>query len=501
MSGEQRVRRGNPEVGTTADRPDAVSRRVRRLTRDLGGLLNLYDAGRVVVGLIYMKSRASRAQDGPDGRREAEKPSWPSLVRRAEDQQPLSPYVRYCLSQWLPRTDESDGADAGGESVPYLPRTADTVLRYLVKAIDQAVRRGELLEQCLQDLSSAQAKGGHYFTPPDIVRLMVAAAAPQDGQSVLDPVCGSAGLLIEAARQVSESLGGLHSSLALTGQDLHAGTLQIARMNLSAHGLDGHIGPAVNSLEKPSDSFYDIVLANPPFNMSFRGAETPRRGDPRWPDDALPPRDNANFAWILHIAHALDSEGRAAILMADGAATGVRPVEQKIRKRLVRSDLVECVIALPPGLFPHTRISSCLWLLNRDKGPQRGQGRSDRRSQVLLIDARGAYETVPDTRQRRLGSDGTERILRTLAAWRGAPPATGQTQASYQDEPGWCRSLSLQEIADHQYDLLPPLYTSESADEAITEDGRVAALVEELQARFEESHRLETDLLRVLGEL
>ncbi|MFP8883184.1 N-6 DNA methylase [Streptomyces mangrovi] len=492
MDGEQRVRRGSPEVGTTRGGPDTVSRRVRQLTSDLGGLLNLYDAGRVVVGLIYMKSRANRAQDG---QREAEKPSWPWLVRRAGDQQSLSRHVQHCLSQWLPRTDEADGADVGGESVPYLPRTADTILRHLVKAIDQAVRRGELLEQCLQDLSSAQAKDGHYFTPPDIVRLMVAAAAPQDGQRVLDPVCGSAGLLIEAARQVSESLGGLHPNLALTGQDLHAGTLQIARMNLSAHGLAGHIGPAVNSLEKPSDSLYDIVLANPPFNMFLRGAETPRRGDPRWPDDALPPRDNANFAWILHIAHALDSEGRAAILMADGAATGVRPAERKIRRRLVQDDLVECVIALPPGLFPHTRISSCLWLLNRDKGPRGGLGQSDRRRQALLIDARSAYETVPGTRQRRLAGDGVERILRTLAAWRGAP------QVPYQDESGWCRSLSLQEIADHHYDLLPPLYTSEPADEAITGNGRVEALLEELQVRFEESHRLEADLLRVLGEL
>jgi type I restriction enzyme M protein len=474
-----------------------VSRRVRQLTSDLGGLLNLYDAGRVVVGLIYMKSRA---QGGMNGRQENEKPSWPWLVRQTGDQQPLSRHVQYCLSQWLPRTDEVDGAGADGESVPYLPRTAGTILRHLIKAIDQAVRRGELLQQCLHDLSSAQAKDGHYFTPPDLVRLMVAAVAPQDGQRVLDPVCGSAGLLIEAARQVSESLGGLHPNLVLTGQDLHAGTLQIARMNLSAHGLAGHIGPAVNSLEQPTDSPYDIVLANPPFNMPLRGEEAPRQGDPRWPNDALPPRDNANFAWILHIAHALDAQGRAAILMADGAATGIRSAERKIRGQLIRDDLVECVIALPPGLFPHTRISSCLWLLNRDKSPQ-DQGRSDRRRQVLVIDARGAYETVPGTRQRRLAGEGTAHILRTLAAWRGAPLTTGQPQVPYRDESGWCRSLSLQEITDHHYDLLPPLYTTEPAEEAITEDGRVAALLAELQAGFAESHRLESELLRVLGEL
>jgi type I restriction enzyme M protein len=388
----------------------------------------------------------------------------------------------------------------GRDFVPRLPRTVDDHLRSLITTINQADRLGDLLDQCLQDLSDAQATGGQYFTPRDIVQLMVAAAAPQDGQRVLDPVCGSAGLLIDADRYVRERTG-LQAKLVLTGQDLHASTLQIAQMNLAAHGVEAYLGLPADSLGQPASSSFDIVLANPPFNMASWGPKIRRKVDPRWPDDETPPRDNANFAWILHIAHALAPQGRAAVLMADGAATGVRRAEQKIRERLVRDDLVECVVALPPGLFPHTRISCCLWLLNRDKSPRRGWGRSDRRDKVLFIDARKAYERVPKSRQRRLATDGVEKLQRTLAAWRGTAPLVGEWGDPYQDEPGWCRSCSAQEIARNRYDLLPTLYAAEPTDNNTAEHQRVEQLTWELYRRFEEAHKLERDLQRILDEL
>jgi type I restriction enzyme M protein len=187
--------------------------------------------------------------------------------------------------------------------------------------------------------------------------------------------------------------------------------------------------------------------------------------------------------------------------MADGAATGLRPSEQRVRERLVREDLVECVVALPPGLFPHVRISCCLWLLNRDKSPHRGWGAADRRKQILFVNARTAYETMSGSRQRRLAADGVGRVLRTLSAWRGAPTMQGEAPARYENDPGWCTSLSTAEVADAGYVLLPVVHALEPADEHTAARERVEELKWDLYGKFEKSHALERDLRRLLDEL
>lgn len=471
-------------------------REVGRLTRALAERLNAQDACRTVIGLIYLRNRAREQPEGIWGGG----PSWAWLVAQTRKPQLLGPRVQECLSAWLPAGLGADGVDMRRDFVPSLPATVDIHLRQLIGAVDRVERVGDLLEQCLEDLSSAQAKGGHYFTPRDIVRLLVGAVAPQDGQRVLDPVCGSAGLLVEVERQVREQTG-LRTNVLLTGRDLHANTLQIARLNLAARGVEADLGLPVDSLARPAEAQYDIVLANPPFNMGPWMSSDSGRHDPRWPEEAPPPRDNANYAWILHFVHALAPQGRAAFLMADGAATGLRHAERRIRELLVRRDLVESVVALPPAIFPHTRNSSCLWLLNRDKSPHRGWGREDRRGQFLFIDARRAKELVPGTRQWRLAPDSVRKILETLAAWRGPSPADGTAWLGYKDEPGWCVSSTVKEVAACGFDLLPPLYTSELDNGDPTVLYRVEALREGLYEKFGQAHALERDLRRVLDEL
>ncbi|MFJ1595499.1 N-6 DNA methylase [Streptomyces sp. NPDC088261] len=471
---------------------------VRRLTRGLADRLNAQDACRTVIGLIYLRTRAR--EQFKDVSRGGGGPSWPWLVTQTRKPQPLGPRIQECLSAWLPAGLGADGVDLRRDFVPSLPPTVDRDLRDLIGAVDRVERVGDLLEQCLEDLSAAQAKGGHYFTPRDIVRLMVEAVAPHDGQRVLDPVCGSAGLLVEVERQVREQTG-LRTNLALTGRDLHASTLQIARLNLAARGVEADLGLPVDSLAQPAEAQYDIVLANPPFNAGPWLPRDPVRNDPRWPEDAPPPRDNANFAWILHFAHALAPQGRAAFLMADGAATGLRPAERKIRKLLVRDDLVESVVALPPGIFPHTRNSGCLWLLNRDKSPHRGWGSEDRRGQFLFIDARKAKELVQGSRQWRLAPESARKILDTLAAWRGPLLSDGAARPGYKDEPGWCVSRTGKEVAVREYDLLPPLHTSELDSGDPVGLYHVEALREGLYEKFDQARALERDLRRVLDEL
>ncbi|MFC7326236.1 N-6 DNA methylase [Marinactinospora rubrisoli] len=383
--------------------------------------------------------------------------------------------------------------------MPQLPNTVDRVLRELIREIDQADDLGDLLEQCLQELSAKQARGGQYFTPRDLVRLMVAAADPQNGQRMHDPVCGSAGLLIEAERYVRERTG-RHSNLVLTGRDLHAETLQIAQMNLTTHGIEADLDLPADSLAQPTGQTYDIVLANPPFNMGPWSADLPAWNDPRWLDGTPPPRDNGNFAWILHVAHSLAPGGRAVVLMADGAASSAREVERRIREQLVRRGLIECVIALPPGLFSHTRAACCLWLLSRGYDPHWSWEETDERSTVLFIDARMAAEKVAGTAQRRLAPDRTEKILGTLAAWRGTTLAADRAETRYHDEPGWCSSRSLKDIADHEWDLLPHTYVSERPERDMATHQRVEKLTRELFRQFDEAHTLERRLRSILDE-
>lgn len=500
----QPVRGGRPASEGALGRAHVVSPQVRRVTKGLADRMNAQDACRVAIGLIYLRNKAQTRLLGAEEERGAgesgERISWRWLVDQTAKPSRLGPDVRRCLSAWLPESLRSEDGDAVGNFLPRLPPTVDDHLRTLIRDIDQTDRVGELLEQCLDDLSVAQARGGHYFTPRDIVRLMVEAVAPQDGHRVLDPACGSAGLLADAERHVRERTG-LRPNLVLTGRDVHADTLQIARLNLAARGIRAELGAPTDSLAQPIRDTYDIVMSNPPFNMPAWSARPPHDDDPRWAGSAAPPQDNANFAWILHIAHALAPQGRAAVLMADGAATGLRRAEHRIRERLVDDDLVECVIGLPPGLFPHVRISCCLWLLNRDKSPHRGWGQADRRKEVLFINARGTYESVPGARQRRLAADGVEKILRTLAAWRGETPTYGGAPTRYEDEPGWCSSLSAEEIADREYVLLPVVHALEPADEQTAARERLDELKWELYSKFEESYAIEHDLRRILDEL
>ncbi len=449
---------------------------IRIPVRDLGNLLEFHDACRVVAGLMILRDQA-RYNPQSD-----QHTLWNWLLAQTYKPQQMGLSVRECL----PRYQDEEGHGF----VPRLPPTADDALRRLVKAIHRAGRTDDCLDQCFQDLSEAKAKSGDYFTRNDVVRLMVAAVDPQEGHRVLDPVCGSAGLLIGADRHVSERTG-RPSNLELTGQDVHASALHVARMNLDARNLDARLLPPMDSLARPAESSYDIVLANPPFNGPWRAE--PHTDDPRWSDEAAPPQDNANLAWILHIVHALAPRGRAAILMAEGAATGARQVEQRVRGRLVQEDVVECVVALPPGLFSHSRAPCCLWLLNTDKGPRDEWGSSDRRGKVLFINARKAYEQAP-RRKRRLSPEGVEQVLRTLAAWR-------EVDGQYRDEAGRCRSVTAEEIADQRYDLQPPRYTDEPGISDAPEQRRIDELAAGLRDKFKESRALEVDLLQVLDEL
>ncbi|WP_234344293.1 N-6 DNA methylase [Streptomyces sp. WM6372] len=487
---------------------DEVLVKVRRHRTHLSRLMSAPDATRLVLGLLYLSRRAHAAPG-------AGVPTWSWLLDQPAGRgSAIRTAVGACLAHWLPATDVP-GADAGTRSLmPVPPPGSEGPLHALVQVIGSTQRVGPLLDQCLRDLSADQAEGSHYFTPVDMARLMVGAAVPRDGHRVLDPVCGSGGLLVESHRYVRDRVE-LDPALSLQGKERHAHTSQVARMNFAVRGIAAHVFPPGDSLAEPEPEPHDIILANLPFNQrdwapedkpedkAEQSARRPAAGpvpvDPRWPEEP-PSRGSADSAWIQHIAHALAPAGRAAFLMADRVANSRQPITRRLRERLLRDDLVECVIALPPRVFGHTQAPACLWVLNRDKSARPDWGVVDRRRQVLFINARRAFEPVPGSRARRLGDKNTASILSTLAAWRGLSEQ-GAAPTPYIDAAGWSRSCSTDEISGREYSLMPTSYAVEPPGPTRDTRSRIERLKLELVHQFEQMGQLELQLLDALEEI
>jgi type I restriction enzyme M protein len=357
---------------------------------------------------------------------------------------------------------------------------------------------GHVYEYCLERFAAAEGKrGGEFYTPQSVVRLLVEVLEPKPGSRVYDPCCGSGGMFVQAERFI-ETHGGRPFDIAVYGQELNQNTWRLAKMNLAIHGIGADLGP------RWADTFHDdlhpdlrahVVLANPPFNMSDWGGER-RVMDPRW-TYGVPPMGNANFAWLQHIASKLGSRGVAGVVLANGSMSSKQSGEGDIRRAMVQDGLVSCMVALPPQLFRTTQIPACLWFLARDKTPQGVKRLADRRGQVLLIDARNLGVLVNRT-DRVLTNEEITRIAGTYHAWRGTDPSR-----EYKDEPGFCYSASLEEIKQHDYVLTPGRYVGalevEGDGEPIAE--RIERLTKDLYSSFDESDRLQERVRAALERL
>ena len=219
-------------------------------------------------------------------------------------------------------------------------------------------------------------------------------------------------------------------------------------MNLAIRGIEGQIahGDSFHNDRHP-DMRADFILANPPFNVSDWGGER-LTDDKRW-QHGVPPKGNANFAWVQHIVHHLAPKGAAGFVLANGSMSSAQSGEGEIRKNLVEANLVDCMVALPGQLFYSTQIPACLWFLARDRTgglPTRagaaGRPRPfrDRRGEVLFIDARTLGRMV-DRTHRELTDEDIAHITDTYHAWRGEEGA-----GDYADVPGFCKAASLEEV-------------------------------------------------------
>jgi type I restriction enzyme M protein len=227
----------------------------------------------------------------------------------------------------------------------------------------------------------------------------------------------------------------------------------------------------------------DYVIANPPFNDSdwFR-----KDDDVRW-QFGVPPKGNANFAWVQHFIHHLAPGGYAGFVLANGSMSSNQSGEGDIRRAIIEADLVDCMVALPGQLFYSTQIPVCLWFLAKSKAADPKRGFRDRRKQTLFIDAR-KLGTLIDRVHRELTDADLEKITSTYHRWREAKPA-----APYADVAGFCKSATTAEITAHGHVLTPGRYVGA---EEVEDDGepfevKMPRLVAELHAQFAESARLE----------
>ncbi|MDB6134644.1 MAG: adenine-specific DNA-methyltransferase [Verrucomicrobiales bacterium] len=352
---------------------------------------------------------------------------------------------------------------------------------------------GRVYEYFLTRFASAEGKnGGQFYTPSCIVRCLVEMLAPYKGR-IYDPACGSGGMFVQSEKFV-ESHGGKLGDISIYGQESNATTRRLAVMNLALRGIEADFGPEHADTFRRDlhpDLRADYVLANPPFNDSdwFR-----KDDDVRW-QYGVPPKGNANFAWVQHFIHHLAPHGMAGFVLANGSMSSNQSGEGEIRKAIIEADLVDCMVALPGQLFYSTQIPVCLWFLTRSKAADAKRHFRDRRKETLFIDAR-KLGTLIDRVHRELMDEDLEKIVTTYHAWRGDPEG-----GEYEDYPGFCKSATAAEIVAHGHVLTPGRYVGAADEEDDGEpfEEKMTRLVAELNVQFAESARLEQSIKANLG--
>jgi len=341
--------------------------------------------------------------------------------------------------------------------------------------------------------------------------------APYKGR-VYDPCCGSGGMFVQSEKFV-EAHGGRVGDLSIYGQESNATTRRLALMNLALRGIEADFGPEQADTfrrDLHKDLKAQFVLANPPFNDSdWHRVDD----DVRWAY-GVPPKGNANFAWVQHFIHHLAPDGMAGFVLANGSMSSNQSGEGEIRQKLVEADLVDCMVALPGQLFYSTQIPVCLWFLTKSKAARTVKKASDdvpecirdRSRETLFIDAR-KMGTLVDRVHRELTDDDIEKIAHTYHLWKSDLGRFSKEAIKrgvciepalpYADVPGFCKSATTAEIAGHGYVLTPGRYvgTEEVEDDGEPFEEKMTRLVAELNSQFADCEKLERAIRKNLGGL
>ncbi len=360
---------------------------------------------------------------------------------------------------------------------------------------------GRVYEYFLGKFAASEGKGGgEFYTPKAVVTLLAEMLEPYQGK-IYDPCCGSGGMFVQSLKFV-QSHQGKSKDIAIYGQELTSTTYKLAKMNLAVRGLSGNLG------EHPADTFLadqhpdlkaDFIMANPPFNQKDWRNEAQLTNDPRFAGFRTPPTGNANYAWILHMLSKLAEDGIAGFVLANGSMSSNSSGEGEIRQKLIEDDRIECMIALPGQLFYTTQIPVCLWFISKSKAASLKYGYRDRHDETLFIDARNMGTMISRT-QKELTTSDIATIADTFHAWRSdAGELKRRIEAKeisvelYQDQAGFCKAATLDEIKANDYVLTPGRYVgaADLEDDGIAFETKMQELTQTLYRQLDEATALD----------
>ena len=341
-------------------------------------------------------------------------------------------------------------------------------------------------------------KGGVFYTPEAIVKLIVEILEPYHGR-IFDPACGSGGMFVHSAEFVERHHKTAMNEISIFGTEKDQTTVNLNKMNLAVHGLSGDIRVANTYYEDPFKAAgrFDFVMANPPFNVS--GVDKERlEGDRRFPL-GMPRTDNANYLWIQLFYTALTESGRAGFVMANSAGDA-RGSEQLIRQKLIESGAVDVIVSIGSNFFYTVTLPCTLWFFDRAK--ERDPDRADK---VLFLDARQIYRQI-DRAHRDFLPEQIEFLANIVRLYRGMSPELDQGSEAlltehglskgYVDVPGLCRVATRAEIEAQGWSLNPGRYVGAAARDAEDVDftERLEELAEELEVLNAEARELEATI-------
>ncbi len=351
---------------------------------------------------------------------------------------------------------------------------------------------GQVYEYFLGQFASAEGKkGGQFYTPASVVRVLVEVLSPHKGK-VYDPCCGSGGMFVQSEKFM-ESHGGKFGDISIYGQEANPTTWRLVAMNLAIRGMDFNLG------KEPADTFHrdqhpdlraDYVLANPPFNISDWGGDK-LESDPRWVY-GTPSPSNANYAWLQHILSHLKPQGVAGVVLANGSLSGNQSADLGIRKALVEADVVDAIVWLPTQLFFNTPIAACIWFLAKDKT----RGHRNRKGETLMIDAR-KFGWMSSRTWRDFSDEDIQGIASAYRSWTGDP-----MYPKYLHKAGFHKAVSLEEIRQHRYALVPGRYVGFSEqDRPQWNREKVLKELAEIETRINSIHSSALDALTLVKGL
>ena len=346
---------------------------------------------------------------------------------------------------------------------------------------------GRVYEYFLGEFANAEGKkGGQFYTPKAIVKLMVEMIEPYKGR-VYDPACGSGGMFVMSEKFVTEHQGNI-SDITVYGQESNQTTWKLSKMNLAIRNINSQFvswnteGSFLNDAHP--DLKADFILANPPFNQKEWGIDI-LQDDARW-KHGMPPSGNANFGWMMHMLYHLAPGGVLSTVLANGSLSSNTSGEGEIRQRLVEEDLVECIVALPKQLFYNTGIPACLWFLRREK--------ANHSKEVLFIDA-SEMGFMKDRVHRDLAEKDIDTITDTYHNWRKGK--------GYEDVKGYCKSATIEEIQKHKHVLTPGRYVGipDEEDDGIPFEEKMADLSATLKEQMEKEAKLNQEIKDQLSNI